>query len=107
MTAQKKEKPPVFSGGYLLKQASRQLFRKTLVSSFKLGGFSLWICLAVFDILWIALVGPFLKREARRARRKIKKESLVNYAGNLSKAKTSGELKQAYKAFYEHRKTVN
>ena len=107
MRVQKKEKPPVFSGGYLLKQASRKLLQKTLVSSFKMGGFSVWICLALFDILWIAFVSPFLKREARRARRKIKKESLVNYAGNLSKAKSSEELKQAYKAFYEHRKTVN
>lgn len=107
MTEVKKEKPPAkqsFAGGYLLRQASRRLLKKTLVSSFKLGGFSVWICLALFDILWIAFISPFLKKEARRARRKQKTASLKQAAGSIVKAQTSEDLTRAYKAFYLNRR---
>ena len=89
---------------FLLKRALRSLLKKSLVSSLKLGGFSVWLILAIFDILWIAFVAPFIRKEQRRKKTEVKRKELGDLGKGIVKSKTAKELMQAHKAFYENRK---
>lgn len=103
---QQKRKIRVSSAHWSIAPALKAELRPTIRRRLKAlglrgGGFTVWILLSAFDIIWRVFVAPLIRREERKVRAAKRAASIRKAASGIAKATTGSDLLAAYKDFYE------
>ena len=64
------------------------------------GAFSVWGIMFIFDIVWHVFVAPFIRKEQRELKMKMREKRIKESAKGIAEAQTASELLAAHKALY-------
>ena len=65
------------------------------------GAFSVWAIMWIFDVVWHVFIAPFIKKEERELKTKMREKRIKESASGIKAAKTKKDFLNAVKSFYK------